>query len=313
MQKIRSTGPSRTAFGSTINAVLRWIGPPLLGAALVAELLAANSDPIGLAAARELFRERKLAEAQAAYEQLAVTDPQNVEVQFQLGELALRRNDPAAAVVYLEQAALLDPKSARVQKRLGDARGTLAMNASVFSKVGHAKKTLVAYERAVALDPNYVAGRLALFEFYRQAPGIMGGGYDKALAQAQAVKALDPARGRVALATLYVGEKQYGAAFAEFQTVLNANPDDYTAHYQIGRLAALTGQFVERGLTSLRRCLELTPPTDEGAPTPASVHWRIGTLLEKKRDRAGARQAYETALRLDPEFASAAESLQKLK
>ncbi len=296
-----------------MGAVMRWFGPAVLGVSLVGEIFAASSEAGGLAEARELFRERKLAEAQASYEQLALTDPRNLEVQFQLGELALRRNDPAAAVVYLEKAAVLDPKSARVQKRLGDAHGTVAMNASVFSKVGHAKRTLVAYERAVALDPSYVDGRLALFEFYRQAPGFMGGGYDKALAQAQAVKALDAARGRVALATLYAGEKQYAAAFAEFQEVLNASSDDYTAHYQIGRLAALTGQFVDRGLTSLRRCLELTPPSDEGAPTPASVHWRIGTLLEKKRDPAGARQAYEAALRLDPEFASAAEALRKLK
>lgn len=313
MQNLRSTVPSGDRPGFPFRTVVSWFGPAVLGVVLVTEMLAASSGAVGLAAARELFRERKLAEAQAAYEELAKNEPPNVEVQFQLGELALRRNDPAAAVVYLEKAALLDPKSARVQKRLGDAHGTVAMNASVFSKVGHARKTLAAYERAVALDPNYVDGRLALFEFYRQAPGFMGGGYDKALAQAQAVKALDPARGRVALATLYVGEKQVEAAFAEFQEVLHTHPDDFTAHYQIGRLAALTGQFVDRGLTSLRRCLDLTPPREEGAPTPASVHWRIGTLLEKKRDRAGARRAYENALRLDPEFASAAEALRKLE
>ncbi len=313
MQNIRSAEPSRVVARFAFFKVVRGLGSALLWVALVGEICAATSDAVSLAAARELFRERKLAEAQAAYEQLALTNPESPEVQFQLGELALRRNAPAAAAVYLEKAALLDPNSARVQKRLGDAQGTLAMNASVFSKVGHAKKTLAAYERAVVLDPNYVEGRLGLFEFYRQAPGFMGGGYDKALAQARAVKALDAARGRVALATLYAGEKQYAAAFAEFQEVLTVNPDDFTAHYQIGRLAVLTDQFVDRGLTSLRRCLELTPPSGEGIPTLASVHWRIGALLEKKRDPVGARQAYEAALRLDPEFASAAEALRKLK
>lgn len=296
-----------------MNSLARIIHNIGLGLALVGSVFAATAPSADLTAARELLRERKLAEAQAALEKLAVAEPQNLEVQFQLGELALRRDDPAVAVTHLEKAAALDPKSARVQKRLGDAHGTVAMKAPLFSKPGHAKKTLVAYERAVALDSNYVEGRLALFEFYRQAPGFMGGGYDKAFAQAQAIKALDPARGRVAFATLFAGEKQYEQAFAQFQEVLATNPDDYVAHYQIGRLAALTGREVDRGLASLRRCLELNPPGTAGAPTMASVHWRIGTLLEKKRDPAGARQAYEAALKSDPEFASAAEALQKLK
>lgn len=297
-------------FVTSLAHIRRKIG---LALAFVVSVSAASSPSADLAAARELLRARQLPEAQAAYEKLAAAYPDSFEVQIQLGELALRRDDPAAAVVYLEKAAVLDPKSARVQKRLGDAHGTLAMKAPLFSKPGHAKKTLTAYERAVALDPNYVEGRLALFEFYRQAPGFMGGGYDKALAQAHAVKALEPARGRVALATLFAGEKQYEQAFAQFQEVLTTQPDDYVAHYQIGRLAALTGREVDRGLTSLRRCLELTPPRTDGMPTIASVHWRIGTLLEKKRDPAGARLAYEAALKLDPEFASAAEALQKLK
>ena len=93
--------------------------------------------------------------------------------------------------------------------------------------------------------------------------------------------------------------------------MLKTNPDDYTALYQIGRLAALTGQFVDRGIASLRRCLELTPPP--GPQSHAAVHWRLGQLFEKKNDRAGARAAYEAALKLDPNFAQAVEALKKLK
>ncbi len=266
-----------------------------------------------LAVARELFAARNYPEAQAAYERLASVDPENFEVQFQLGELALRRDDPAAAVIHLEQAVRVDPESARAQKRLGDAHGTVAVSAPLLSKFGHAKKTLVAYERAVALDPSYISGREALFEYYRQAPGFVGGGFEKAAEQAVQIKALDATRGRIAFATLYVGEKRYAEALAQFDEVLATSPDDYTALYQVGRLTALTGQYLDRGVAALRRCLELTPPPAPGTPSHAMVQWRLGTLLEKKGDLAAARAAYTAALAIEPDHASAAEALRRLK
>ena len=263
--------------------------------------------------ARELFAARDYPAAQAAYQRLANVDPENFEVQFQLGELALRRDDPATAVVHLEQAVRIDPMSARAQKRLGDAHGTVAVSAPLLSKFGHAKKTLAAYERAVALDPSYISGREALFEYYRQAPGFVGGGFEKAAEQAARIRALDATRGRIAFATLYVGEKKYAEALAQFDEVLATNPDDYTALYQVGRLAALTGHYMDRGVAALQRCLELTPPPAPETPSHAMVQWRLGTILEKKGDSAGARAAYDAALMLEPDHASAAEALRRLK
>lgn len=274
---------------------------------------AAESAAGELNAARELFAARNYPEAQSAYQRLAQVDPENFEVQFQLGELALRRNDPATAVVHLEQAARIDPRSARAQKRLGDALGTVAVSAPLLSKFGHAKKTVAAYERAVALDPSYISGREALFEYYRQAPGFVGGGLDKAAEQAAQIKALDATRGRIAFATLYVGEKKYAEALAQFDEVLATNPDDYMSLYQVGRLAALTGQHMDRGLAALRRCLGLNPPPAPETPSHAMVQWRLGTLLEKTGDTAGARAAYSAALVVEPDHASAAEALRRLQ
>src|ERR1019366_5112550 len=122
-----------------------------------------------------------------------------------------------------------------------------------------------------------------------QAPGIAGGGSDKAAAEAAVIKKLDAARGRQAFAALYVADKKYDLAFAEFDEALKLSPDDYAALYQLGRLAAVSGQFLDRGLASLRRCLELTPPPN--TPGHAAAQWRIGNLLEKKSDPAGARAA----------------------
>lgn len=273
---------------------------------------AANDGADAFAAARALYEARRPAEAQQAFEKLAAADPRNADVHYYLGQLANRRNEPETALRHFEAAVAAAPQAGRHQHGLGDAYGRMAQKAPVFSKFGLAKKCLAAYQRAVELEPDNVDFRLSLFEYYRQAPGLAGGGFDKAAAQAEAIKRLDPFRGRIAFATLYAGEKQYDRAFAEFDEVLRATPDDFTALYQIGRLAAITGQQIDRGITALRRCLELPPPATPHTPGHAAAHWRLGALLEKKADRTGARAAYEAALRVDPGFNPAATALQNV-
>jgi tetratricopeptide (TPR) repeat protein len=283
---------------------------------LLATLLAlapavqAAPDAAALAAARALLDARQLAEAQAAFEKLAAAHPADPEVNYALGELALRRNEPEKAAPYFQKSVDAAPTSSRYHRRLGDAYGSHAAKASVFSKPGLAKKCLAAYEKAVALDPADIDARQSAFEFYRQAPALFGGGVDKATATAEAIKKLDATRGHYAFATLYSGEKKYPEALAEYDAVLRAKPDDYPTLYQIGRLAAVSGQFPERGLTALRRCLAMPVPSSN-SPGHAAAHWRVGVILESQRDLPGARAAYEAALKLEPKFTQAADSLKK--
>lgn len=270
-------------------------------------------DPAGLENARALLKTSgKSAEAQAAFEALAAADPKNAEAQRALAELAMRRGDNDNAVSYAEKAVALAPDNDDYQTTLGDAYGSAAQKASIFSQFGLAKKCLAAYQRAAALAPNKVNRHQNLFEYYRQAPGIAGGGIDKALAEAAVIKKLDASQGRIAFATLYTADKKYDLALAEFDDALQAAPDDYSALYQIGKLAAISGQYLDRGLTSLRRCLELTPPSPN-MPGPPAANWRMGLILERKNDLAGARAAYEAALKLEPKFTPAADALKKLK
>lgn len=273
---------------------------------------AATAAPADLESARALFTARKLAEAQQTFEQLAAADPKHPDVNYYLGQLANRRNEPDKALKYFEAAVAAAPSDARHHHGLGDAYGRSAQQAGVLSKFGLAKKCLAAYQRAVELEPGNLDFRQSLFEYYRQAPGLAGGGFDKAAAQAAAMKQIDPTRGRIAFATLYAGEKKYEQAFAEFDEVLKTNPDDYTTLYQVGRLAAITGHYVDRGVASLRRCLALPAPTTPNTPGHAAAHWRLGQLREKQSDPASARIAYEAAVKLDPTFNPAADSLRKL-
>lgn len=274
----------------------------------------AHAETPTIEAARTLFRTPgKSAEAQAAFEAIAQAQPDHHAAQFHLGLLAFRRDDMDAAIRHLERAVALAPNDGDSIKAVGDAYGRSAQKASVFKQLGFAKKCVAAYERAVALAPNRVDFRQSLFEYYFRAPGLAGGGRDKAVAQASEIKRLDAHAGRIVFARIAIEDKKFPEAFAQFDEVLNQSPDDYAALYQVGRIAALTGQEIDRGIRSLQRCLELKPPTAPNTPSHANAQWRLGQLHEKKNDRAAARAAYEKSLQLDPNFAPAKESLAKLK
>ena len=276
----------------------------------LASAVLAAIDPAQLKAGIDLFNQRKAAEAQQLFAGLAKADPANAEVQFYLGRLALQTDDADQAIACFEKATSLAPAESRYHHRLGDAYGRAAQKASLFSQMGLAKKCKGAYEKAVELDPRNLDARQALMNFLLQAPGIAGGSVEKAQALAEETKKFDPPRGRQMLAAVYSNQKKYALAFAEFEEVLRDKPDDYTSLYQVGRLAASSGQSLDRGLATLRRCVEMTPP--EGEPGHAAAWWRIGNILEKKSDKAGARGAYEAALRIDPKFSQAIEALKKL-
>jgi tetratricopeptide (TPR) repeat protein len=257
-----------------------------------------------------LFREKKYAEAQAALDPLVAREPDNAEALFYLGETYLYRDLGEGAVAPLERAVALAPANSDYRRHLGDAYGLSAQQAGFFSKTGWALKCKAAYEKAVELDPKNLSARQSLLEFYRQAPGFAGGGMDLAYAEAAEIQRLDPVRGRLAYAGLYAGEKKFSQAAAIYDEILKGDPDNYAALYQLGRLAAIGGTDPDRGLAALRRCLALPAPADQPGFAPAS--WRVGNILEKKGDKAGARAAYEAAVKADPKFAPAADSLKKL-
>ena len=258
-----------------------------------------------------LFKQRQWAEAQSLLEKVTVAEPTNAESWHLLGQAYLNAGDAEKATGLLEKATSLDSTNSEYQRILGDAYGLSALRAGIFSKLGFAKKCKAAYDKSVELDPANIKARWSVMEFCRQAPGFIGGGMGQAYVQAEAIRKLDPAQGRVALATLYVADKKIPEAFALFNEALRSNPDDYATLYQTGRLAAMSGQQLELGLTSLRKCLTLAPaPAQPGHPP---VNWRIGNILERQGDKTGARAAYESAVAEDPKFVPAVESLRKIK
>jgi tetratricopeptide (TPR) repeat protein len=263
-----------------------------------------------LAGARALFGAGKSPEARKAFEGIPAADPSSPEVHYYLGRLAIERGDTAAAVRELERAVELAPNSAPIHEALGDAYGRSAEKAGIFGSFGLARRCLAEYRRAVSIDPRDVEARERLLEFYYRAPAIVGGGADKAAGEAAAIETVEPGRGSRAFANLYIADGKYDVALVELDKALRVAPRDYATLYDVGRLAAMSGQHLDRGLASLRLCLRLDPP--KGVPPHSAAEWRLGNILEKKGDVAGARAAYRAALGLDPKYAPASDALRAL-
>jgi tetratricopeptide (TPR) repeat protein len=81
------------------------------------------------------------------------------------------------------------------------------------------------FEKAVQLDPHNLEARSDLLDFYAEAPGVFGGGIDKAKRQAEAIAKLDPAEGHSAWARIAVKEKHYDVAEREYRAAVAAKPD----------------------------------------------------------------------------------------
>ena len=228
---------------------------------------------------------------------------------------------------------------------LGRAYAQQALNASLLFKPRWAGKARNAYEKAVELDPGNLEARFDLLQYYLFAPGFLGGGRDKADAQAAALRERDPVMGKLADATLANIDKQPaleerhlrdGLALAPDNTrlrvslsvhlqtqerwtdmrtlweeVLTSKPDDRLAHYQLGRLSSISGEALEAGLAHF--ATYLTNPEKSDAMSPAGAHWRRGLILEKLGRREEAIAAIEEALRLEPEFEQGKADLERLR
>lgn len=266
--------------------------------------------PADSAAVRELLRARKFAEAETAALRLVANHPADAQAHALLGRVRIAQDDGVAAVQAFEHARDLAPQDSEIHRGLGDAYETALDRAGMLTKFSLAKKCLAAYERAVALDPSNLTARQRVLGFHVGAPALYGGKKSEAWKQAAAIKQLDPLHGHLAVGLLHGVEKKFPEALAEFEQALRLDPANYLAHYQVGRIAALTGEKLDRGVAAMQQALAL-PPTDD-APGHDAGHWRLGTLLEQMGDRAGAKSAYEASLRLNPHYEPAAKALAKL-
>ena len=300
----------------------------------------------GLDAGRRAYEASDYARAIQVLQAAAATEPQNGDVQLLLAKsyLELQQHDPA--IKSAENAVTIDPRNSIYHEWLGKAYGEKADHAGWFSAISFAKKTRKEFETAVQLDGNNFSARQALIEFDCSAPGLVGGGEEKALPQIKQLAAMDAAEGHYAAGNCRRQKKDYAVADEEFAKALESNPKSAELIYDIGdyevkrgqpeRLLAVAdlgeraapgdprGEFY-RGVAlvlkkqnpeeaeRLLREYAKKAPTRSGYPRPAAAHAWLGRLFEDQSRMEEAAKEFQSALKLDPKNKMAQEALKRLK
>jgi tetratricopeptide (TPR) repeat protein len=243
-----------------------------------------------------------------------------------------------------ERAVTLDPNNSRYHLWLGRVYGEKADKANFMTAAGLAKKVHAEFEAAVQLNPNNVDARTDLAEFYLEAPGIVGGGRDKAEAQAQTLATIDPVKAHWVSARIAekkkdtaVAEREYRAAIetshggasawlhlAQFYKHVGRLDDMEDAVHHVGaapldqadvlvdaaHLLLDTNRNLAEASGLLRRYVS-SATTVEQAPA-FKAHYLLGSVLEKQGDKQAAAQEYRAALNLAKSFSAAREALNRV-
>jgi tetratricopeptide (TPR) repeat protein len=252
------------------------------------------------------------------------------------------RWDEAAAAA--EHAVALEPSASDYQLWLARAVGEKAAHSSFVTAVRMVPRIRGAFERAVELNGSSAAARTDLAEFYMEAPKFLGGGKDKALAQAGALATQDAAAAHWVKAQLAERAKKFDTAEQEYRAAIAASPHpggrwlDLASFYRNrGRLdqmeeavnqavSADTGPSTvpyEAALLLFQAgrnfpgAIELLQKHLAGASQPEAApayqaHYLLGQIFEKQGKRPAAAAEYRTALSLAHEFDKAQTALQRV-
>ena len=304
-------------------------------AVILCLLVAANADA---------GADRQVKDPSADLSRRSVRAEAEAKAAFDRGKAAHNAGKVDEAVSAFERAVELDPTSSLYHLWLGHAYTRQLSSAGFLRKPFIARRSGESYQMAVKLDPTSVEAAEGRLEFLLGAPGIVGGGIDKARAEAARIVTLDAYRGAMANARIAEHEKQWPEAervyrslmaeypdrtaavdalvtmlqnakrFDEAFTIVDDRlarlPDETSSLYNLGRVSAVSGQHLARGEAALRRFLTLT------AADPvrqSNAHYRLGMIKEKMGDTQAASTEYRAAIELYPRHQAAAAALKKIQ
>lgn len=158
-----------------------------------------------------------------------------------LGQCYFMQGEYKKATETLERALALDPNDSMNYTWLGRAWGRRAETSFPVQALGYAKKTRESFEKAFELDPKNTEAINDLYEFYLQAPPVVGGGHDKAKKLLLVISKLDPVEEHFAKARLAEEEKRFDVAEAEYRKAMELEPK------QQGRVIDLAVFLAKRG------------------------------------------------------------------
>jgi tetratricopeptide (TPR) repeat protein len=236
--------------------------------------------------AHDLYQRTEYAQALSLLDRIPNKDADTLQL---IGQCHLMQGDYKPAGDAFEKALALAPRSSELHRLMGSVYGRRAETGSVFTAPGNARKAHQYFEEAVELDPNNREAVANLFEYYLEAPSLLGGGIDKAENLAKRIVTLDRPAGYHALAQLERKQKRYDAAEQQLRSAAALAP------HQIGRLIDLAKFLSDRG--RVKESDEEFAAAARLAPnSPELLFARAETFIQQKRNLNDARALLERYL-----------------
>jgi tetratricopeptide (TPR) repeat protein len=249
-----------------------------------------------------------------------------------------------------QKAIQLSPNSSDYHLWLGRAYGEKAGASGWFTAMRNAKHARQEFEKAVQLNSSNIAARTDLAEFYFEAPGLLGGGKDKALAQADVIATSNPnsesaahwIKARIAekeghmedaeteykkaievaknpapdwlnLAGFYHDQKripEMNDAIHKAANAVSIQKKKANVLVEAAGLLFRSGQDMNEAMRLVRNYLNSNEKNEEAPAFKA--HYLLGQILEKQGNKNGAADEYRAALALASDYRDAQDGLKRV-
>lgn len=263
-----------------------WVLNRILGILTLFSVFGVSIEAADLAKAEELYK-------RTDYEaSLALLDRKSDDgaTNFLLGRNYLMTGDSKKASDSLQKAVAAEPNNSEYVDWLGRAFGRRAETSNPLFAPGLASKARQAFEKAVALDGKNKDALSDLFDYYLEAPGFLGGGYDKAADVAEKMSAVDPPEAYFAKARLAEKRKEFGVAEQSLRKAVATAPHEVSHLVTLAKFLAKQGRDTESDAVFAQAA--------KTAPNAPGVWFaRADTLIQQKRNLSEAKSLLQKYVR----------------
>jgi Flp pilus assembly protein TadD len=200
-----------------------------------------------------------------------------------MGRNYYMQGDFKKATDALEKAVAAEPGNSEFNLWLGRAYGRRAETSSLFTAPGHASKARQYFEKAAQLNPRNLEAQSDLFEYYLEAPGFLGGGFEKAASAAAQIARINPAEGHWAQARLAEQRKEFSSAEEQLRRAIELTPHQVGRLVDLARLLAKQGRM-EEAEQSFARAEAIAPDSPKLLFAKADVYIKAGRNLNVAKD-----------------------------
>jgi Flp pilus assembly protein TadD len=200
-----------------------------------------------------------------------------------IGQSYFMLSEYGRATEYLEKAVVLDSSNASYYLWLGRTYGRRAETSFPVIAPRYASKARSNFEKALELNPNDGEVTGDLFEFYLQAPGFLGGGFDKAARLADKIGERDAAEGVFAKARLAEERKDFSTAEAMLRRAIELAPRQPGRLVDLARFLAKRGRYEESD-AAFNEARKFAPEA------PRVLFYEASTYIKENRKTDQARE-----------------------